>query len=522
MSVRNGISLLLALGAITFLAACGGGSGSPKVIPPPSGAFTASSFSGTYVFSVAGTDATTTSSSFFALVGTITADGAGHITGGSVDINDPNIGGFFPAQAIAATTYTITSDGRGFISNLITPNATFALDFVLTSSSHGLISRFDSLGSGSGTIDLQVSTSQSALQSLAFSLSGTDATSVFLLGSVGAVTLDASGNVTSGTEDFNEGGSSAGMANLAITPTGSSLVLSSGNSGTATLITSFGALNFDVWAVDSTHLKLIETDAAAVLAGDAFTQQTTVPAENLVFTLAGADGTGNALVAGGLLTAVGDGTFINGLEDFNDGGVIGTNPAFTGTCATFTAGRCELHLTGFGNGAFIFAAYPSSGGIQLLEVDSLGQLQGAAYAQTATAFTTGQGYGFNLSGTNGAEVDDIAEFTAGTSNINGIIDENDLGAPLAPVALVGTYAPDSPADGRGSISVPSAKTFIGGLGLEYYVIDSSTALFIEGDSTQLGVGVFQLQNTPGSAAGAQAHFSTVRPLVRTHAAVRHK
>jgi hypothetical protein len=277
--------------------------------------------------------------------------------------------------------------------------------------------------------------------------------------------------------------------------------------------------------VDSTHLKLIETDTTAVLAGDAFTQQTSIPAENLGFTLAGADSTGNALAAGGLVTSDGNGNLTNGLEDFNDGGVIGTQPSFTGTCATFVAGRCELHLTGFSNGVaqpFIFAAYPSSGGIQLLEVDSGGQLQGTAYAQTATSFTTGQGYGFNLSGTNGAEVDDIAEFTAGATNITGILDENDLGAPLAPVTLTGTYTPDSPADGRGSILVPSARTLIGGLNLEYYVIDSSTVLFIEGDQSQLAVGVFQLQNTPGSAAAAQAHFSTVRPLVRTHTAVRHK
>lgn len=526
MSVRKGIALLLALSALTFLPACGGGGSRVIVVPPPSGAFSNSSLSGTYVFSISGTDANSTTSSFFAMVGSITADGGGNITGGSVDINDPNIGGFFPAQAISPTTYSITPDGRGFISKLVTPSGTFGLDFVLTSKSHGLISRFDALGSGSGTIDLQTSTSQSSLQSLAFSLSGTDATSAFLLGSVGAVTLDASGNVTSGTQDFNEGGSSAGMADLPITPTGSFLVLSSGNSGTATLISSFGTLKFNVWAVDSAHLKLIETDTTAVLAGDAFTQQTSVAAGNLAFTLAGADSTGNALVAGGLVTTDGSGNFTNGLEDFNDGGVIGTQPTFTGTCTAFTAGRCQLSLTGFSNGtaqAFVFAAYPSSAGIQLLEVDSLGQLQGAAYAQTATAFTTGQGYGMSLSGTNGLEVDDIAEFTAGTSNITGIIDENDLRAPLAPVALTGTYTPDSPADGRGSISVPSAKTFIGTLNLEYYVIDSSTALFIEGDQSQVAVGLFQLQNTASSAASASpAHFSSVRPVVRTHAAVRHK
>jgi hypothetical protein len=524
MSVRNGIALLLALAALSFLIACGGSS-SPKVVPPPSGAFNNNRLSGTYVFSILGTDANSSTASFFALVGTLTADGSGNITGGTVDINDPNIGGFFPSQPISATTYTITSDGRGFIRTLVTPNGTFALDFVLTSSAHGLISRFDAFGSGSGTLDLQSSASQSSLQSLAFSLTGTDASSTFLLGSVGAFTLDASGNVTSGTQDFNEGGSSAGIADLPMTTPGSSLVLSSSTSGTAVLDTSFGSLTFNVWVVDSTHLKLIETDAAAVLSGDAFTQQTSISSGQLAFTVAGADSTGNALVAGGLATSDGNGNLTNGIEDFNDGGVPGTQSPFTGTCTSFVAGRCQLALTGFSNGvaqAFQFAAYPSSGGVQLLEVDSFGQMQGAAYVQTATSFAASEGYGLNLSGTNGHEVDDIAEFTAGTSNVTGILDENDLGAPLAPVTLSGTYTPDSPADGRGSISVPNLKTFIGTLNLEYYVVDSSTVLFIEGDSSQLGVGTFQLQNTPGSGGAAQAHLSIMRPAIRSHAALRRK
>src|ERR1700688_3509291 len=421
MSVHKGLVLLLALFALAFLVACGGGS-LPKVVPPPSGAFSASNLKGTYVFSIAGTDANSTTISFFAITGTVSFDGNGNITGGTVDINDPNIGGFFPAATVGTSTYRITADGRG-TGTLVTPQGNFALDFVLTSNGHGLVTRFDTLGSGSGTLDLQNTTSLTLVQSYTFSLSGTDSSGQFLLGSVGTFTLDSSGNITAGSQDFNEGGSSAGMTNLSFT-SGSKMAVTPPTSGTAVLATSsaFGSLSFDVWPIDSTHLKLIETDPGAVLAGDAFAQQTSFPAGQLVFTLAGADSGGIALAAGGFVTSDTNGNLTNGLEDFNDGGVTGIQPPFTGSCTSISAGgRCQLALTGFSNGAaqaFQFAAYPSSAGIQLLEVDSLGQMQGAAYLQTATSFTASDGYGLNLSGTNGAQVDDIAEFTAGRATSN--------------------------------------------------------------------------------------------------------
>jgi hypothetical protein len=523
MSPRNPIVLLLALSTLSLLVGCG--SSSPTGTAPPSGGFSNSNFSGTYVISMLGADANFTSEteSFFAIVGTITADGQGNITGGTVDINDPDIGGVFPGQAVSASHYTVGKDGRA-TGTLVTPEGNFGLDFVLTSNGHGLISRFDGNGSGSGTLDIQGSASQSALTSLAFSLTGSDATSSFLLGSVGAFTLDGSGSgtITSGTTDFNEGGSSAGLANLNL---GGSLVLTSSTTGTAVLSSAFGPISFDVWVIDSTHLKLIETDTLAVLAGDAFTQQTSIPASTLAFTLSGSDSSGNAFAAGGLAASDGNNNF-NGIEDFNDGGVANTVPTFTGTCTAFVAGRCQLTLTGFSNGtsqAFQFAVYPSSGGIQLLEVDSLGQMQGTAYTQAATSFTASDGYGFNLSGENSnGEVDDIAEFQAGsptaTPNLApGILDENDLGSPQSPVAFSGTYTPDSAGDGRGSISVPSINTFNEVLTLQYYVVDSSTVVFVEVDQGQLGVGTFELQSAASSPSTAHPTISMLRPLIRAHA-----
>jgi hypothetical protein len=532
MSVRNALVLFLALSALSLLVGCG--SSSPHVAPSAGGSFGVSNLKGTYVISMAGEDlnVAANSLSYFAIVGTITADGAGNITGGTVDINDPNLSAV-PAlgQTLIASKYTLGTDGRG-TGTLNTPEGIFGLDFVLTSNGHGLITRFDNGGSGSGTIDIQGSASQSGLTTVAFSLSGTDATSSFLLGSVGAASLDSSGNIqAASTQDFNE--STSVFADL---PLSGSVVLTSSTSGTATLTTSsiFGTLAFDVWVVDSTHLKLIETDTGAVLVGDAYTQTaTSTPNATLVFTLEGLDSAAAPFVAGGIVATDANGNISSGIEDYNDAGTPNTVPNFSGTCTSVnTVGRCQLALTSFSNGLsqnFQFAAYPSSGGTLLLEVDSFGLTQGAAYVQSATSFAP-DGYGLDLSGFNfsneGLEFDDIAQFnatSATTSNMTGILDENDLGGPLTPAGLAGTYTPDSPPTGRGMIAVPNINNLNGTLNLEYYVVDSSTAVFIDVDGAQIGVGTFEVQSASSSpSAAVRPAIPMVRPMFHAHAASRRK
>jgi len=538
--------LLIALTAISslfFMAACGS---SNSLVPPNNNGFTNGNLSGTYVLSISGTDITADTFSFFAIVGTITADGNGNITGGTVDINDPDLGGtgVFLAQTVSANTYNISPDGRG-TGTLVTPVATFGLDFVLTSGGHGLITRFDGVGSGSGTLDLQGSATQSSLASLAFSLSGANAgvNPAGDVGTVGAFTLNTStGLVTTGIQDFNFDNSSAGLTGLPIATT-SSLVLTSGTNGTAALTTSgpFGSLAFDVWVIDSTHLKLIETDTSSGLAlsGDAFTQQTSFTAGQLVFTISGQDFSGGPFAAGGYVTTTSDGSLSNGIEDFNDSGTAVLGRPFTGSCAgaTLTAGRCQLDLNGFTNASF--AAYPSSGGVLLLENDSntLALTQGAAFAQTATSFAAPAGYGLNLSGINanpifasGAEVDDIAQFnasTAATNNMVGVLTENDLTIPCPNPAsgcypLLGTYIPDPTRIGSGSIVATTTGSLIGGLSLEYYVVDGSTMLFVEGDSSQIAIGTFEAQSSSGSGGPAQSRMTIVHPAVRPHGALRSK
>jgi len=515
---RRGKRLFLALAAVSsfaLLAGCGSSSGGAPINPQ---GFSNSSLSGTYVFSFSGTDVTNNNVSFFAVVGALVADGKGNFSSGTMDINDPSLAAalnsstnVFPAES-ATGTYSVTSDGRGSGKITVTINGTgvpFGLDFVLTStgglnpvSSHGLITRFDGNGTGSGTIDLQTTgITQSSLQgSYAFGFSGIDPSSN-LFATVGAFSLDASGNAT-GLQDFNDNGVSPGEP-AGLTLSGNVTVGSPVT--TAALNTSSGDFTFDVYIVDNTHLKFIETDELAILAGDAFTQQTSIPAGVYAYTMEGLDNNTNPLAMAGFFTSDGTSAISAGLEEFNDFGATSSVTGFSGSYTPFTGGRTELTLNNFynGNGALTgpitFAAYPSSGGIQLLEVDnsrSGAVTGGVALAQgTTTTIATSQGYGLNLTAVNFAgvqefEEDDIAQFTVSANNtFKGVEDINDEGSGARDQGFSGTLTPDSSIPGHGS-----AKS--NQFNFNYYVANNgSTVLILETDNVQLGVGSFLLQNT---------------------------
>ncbi len=532
MSVRNTLVLSLALSTMSLLVGCG--SSGPKAVAPPTGGFTTSSLSGTYVFSFSGTDVSAANlqlaPTYFSVVGALTASN-GALTG-TIDVVDPELEAVLnlsspvlTAQALTGGSYTITPDGRGSGTIRISPNGTnveFGLDFVLMTPSHGLITRFDTNGTGSGTIVLQDGTlTQSALTSYAFSLSGVDSSAVNPFVTSGAFTLGGTSTISAGLQDINDDNNSS--TNLPLT--GSLTLGAAGSAGSAALTATgspYGTLSFDVWPIDATHMKLIEVDGLEAIEGDAFTQQATISSGQLVYTLAGLDIPSQAvLYSGGFLTYTAPTTIASGYEDINDGGSIGSSLTVAGSLTATGGGRYELILGGLynsaaGAGTYDFAAYPTAdGSILLMEDDNLGVTTGTAFFQTAQTFASAQGYGLNLTGGNaefpgnsgGGEVDDIAEFTATSGTVQncssggtlsqGIIDENDEGTTgfKLPLGPNGSYCFDSTGSGRGELVYPETGTFIGTLNLDFYVANSSTILFIDADSgAQTGVGTFQLQN----------------------------
>lgn len=512
MSLSNRVLLpTIALVSLAFLVACSSSSNSGN--PPPTGGFSNSDLKGTYVFSVVGSDAV---GDVVAMTGTFAANGtggSGGITGGAIDVNDSGFTGSVTNNPITGGTYSVGADGRGEAQlTTTTPfGNSITVDFVLNSNAGGMITWFDSNGSGSGTLDLQTSATQPPAGTYVFGLSGAviGLSGPLPVATAGVVTLDGSGNAT-GSMDYNNN-----LTPSALTINSGSSVLV-GTTSSAAFFTSGGELIFDVYPIDSTHLKFISTTSAPVLSGDLFSQTSaSFPSGTLVFTMAGLDyGNSEApLALGGVMTS--DGSSIsNGAEDFNDSGTADTTPnAFSGTI-TASGARFLLQLNTFENGAdgeigtFTFAAYPSSGGVQLVEIDGGGVTSGAAYVQTPGAsLAPTQGYGMNLTASNagGYEEDDIAEFVSTSNSFTGHVDINDEGSPSSH-GLSGSYALDSPATGRGEITNCNAFNGV------FYATSNSDFLFLETDSNQLGLGALQLQNASSTAKSdlAARHLAVLR------------
>jgi hypothetical protein len=531
MSARKAIVLIITLATLSLLVACG--SSSPK--PNPVGA-TKNSLNGTYVFSSTGVDV---NGAFLTMAGTLDANGTGGITGGTMDLIGQEITPPSPvAQAITGGTYTISTDGRGQIT-INTQGINFTLDFVLMSASHGLITEYDANGTGSGTIDLQTTVTQSQITgSYAFGLSGTGpGTSGLPFSTVGALTLDSTGAATSGVEDINNDGI---PSNLTITPTTSSVNLGT-TPGTAVIANSGGtSYTFDVYPIDSTHFKLIETDGTLLLSGDAYTSGSSLPIGAAVYTMEGFDSSGLPIGEGGWLNFSSTGVISAGLEDFDDGGGTagtigtGTSTALTGSLSALTDGRSELSFTAFVNGAandvpqaYLFAAYPftytGGSGVQLLEIDG-GLTSGALYPQTGTSLAAAN-YGFNLSAINFSgvsggggefEEDDIAQFLTTSGGFSGAVDLNDEATLTFDKSLSGSFTntPAIDSNGRG---LATSNYF----DFSFYSVDGSTFLVLETDAGQTGVGTFQSQGAISTGSAARPVPALLRPMIR-HGALKKK
>lgn len=529
MSFSRRFVLAVAYPALAVLAGCGGSNGPARPTPPPTGAFTNSSLNGTYTFSVAGSD----SAGIFTMTGSFVACGCsrGTISSGTVDVVNPS-GATTGASLASKSSYTITPDGRG-VARLFVANGSsvilseFDIAFVLTSSSHGFVIRFDSNGTGSGSIDLQPGPlTQTALTAspYAFLLSGGDLNNA-AMSLAGAFTLDSSGTITSGVADLNADGVSSAQLTLS-----GSVTLGTGTApGQAILTTSAGTFNFSVYAIDATHLKFIESDGNDILAGDAFDQSTTtMPAGTLVFSMTGLNTNADLVAIGGLMDSDGMSAITNGREDVNDGGVIdnNTNPAqafaFTGGFTSAGAGRYQVTLSNFVGGS-VFAAYPSSAGVLMLEMDNVsGEVTAgvAVQQQPGATVSASQGYGLNLtgedlSGFNLTELDEIAEFKTTSTTMKGLADQNDFGNGTATVNVNGTY---TLSNGLGSASFTSGLP-----NLFFYPVTSSTAFFITADTGIAAVGSFAIQSAPGRAAAqASIHRTFLVPVQHVLPHVRRK
>ena len=265
-------------------------------------------------------------------IGVFTADGSGHITGGSDDSS-------VNAAGTAVTgSYNVANDGTGFI-NLNTSLGQISWAITLSSTSKLSLIEADSFANAGGTAELQS----------ASAISATPGTFVFQIhqeisaqnqgpaAEVGSIAL--SGGSGTGSMDENLSGV---FSSPNLTATVSAAATLGRGTGAIVNSTTNLTMNFVYYAVSSTRFVMLVSNVGAVGSGSAELQSGAVGnglSGNYAFGSRGDDG--NAGLAGratvGQFNAA-SGTMTGSL-DFNQDGTTTSCPTFSSTYTPSPSGR---------------------------------------------------------------------------------------------------------------------------------------------------------------------------------------
>lgn len=481
-------------GTVTISASSATGAGTANVTI----LFSDASLLGQYAFSYSGEDA----AGFLAVAGSITFDGLGNVTPGGVE--DVNSGNAVMTNPITGGTYDVGPDGRTTVS-LTTSVATVTFQVTIISPQHALLVRFDTVATGSGTVDLQnkAELSISAISNFySFAVSGINSGG-FPEAIAGNFFADGNGNfpINNAIQDVNNGGS----VTQADTSLQGQIVTFDSNTGRGLLqftSTTKGTLSFAFYIVDHTHIKLVETDTAPILAGDAFSAPNSITLASLTgnnaFTLGGSV-TKGAYAAGGIFTSSGTGTITGGVQDVNLAGrVFAQTIATSGSTYTITPANSNRILLNVSNGTstFTYGVYINSNGTaEMIELDAnVVVASGVAFAQSSTTAPQGN-YALNLTGAVGQGEEDVngAIASSGAAALTGYLDANVTGSLFPNVPLSGSTITVPTTRGRGTVTLQTAAPSPTSFALAYYVVDNQTYLLVEIDSHRVMVGVMSRQ-----------------------------
>jgi hypothetical protein len=527
-----------ALAVVSFAAACGGGGRTVTPPPPPgpgpTGNYSLASLSGTYAFSMSGTD-----NSIFGnpieRIGSFHADGQGNITMAIEDVNDSGSFSTFNFTAAPASTYTVAADGKGTLT-LSHPDANnpstadvFTFSIALTSTSGGLMVETDGSSTMSGNFKLQNITNTFAT-AYAFDFSGMDLGSGDSASFVGQFTTNGVSGVTGGLMDVNDGASASGPLTIqpgTIVPDATNF--SNFGRGTLTLTTTVSSqvlnLSYIFYVVDATHMIFVENDSVAAASGSA-TAQTNAPTTvaafpgSFVFAVGGGAFSTNSfgpLARAGRFTSDANGTLTSVALDEDFSGGVNTFPkagGFSNVSLTIDAtgtGRGTLNFTDVTkNQPFVFVFYmasPTQGFIQDNSANIVADGTLTAQSGTFTAASTAGQYAINWSGVNlvsAFEEDFVGVLpvsSASSNNIsNGVLDFTELGdgkifTDITANGFLTLQGDGSLGGAQGnalqlttSSNAPST-TF----NFRAYVIDSNTILIIGVDNDRIALGTMVRQ-----------------------------
>lgn len=523
---------------------------------------------GTYVFQASGSD----SSGFpYQIAGALALDGtgdtcSGYITSGQQTLNTVSGGSVTtPISGSSGTpcvpgpsSYFVGADGRGSITLVIGQGAnavTETFSLVVLSSSQALIAELDSTGTSAGTLELQDPNAAGTPPTggYAFVASGTDSSALGIaLG--GVADIDSQGNIpgTTSLVDTEYQNNTSFYIECAGADSFGGSVSGPGSFGTVTFTLNAarcfpsGTVQLTGYIVDATHIRLIETDGGFLTAGPAVGQGSatgTFTAASFsgpyVFGVLGLDlqdSYPSTLTSLDAVNADGQGDITAGITDtFFQSLDVQVSDQFTANYQMDDKMIGRVHASHFrfdnrhfptftpdmtfyltGNGAPALVLFGASGGYP-----SLGA--GTAYPQAANtqslSFGNGEAYGIGFTQQNGSENDGTGQITstlnqgAPGGTLSGVVDDfsNGFGAP---VPLAGSFAcPQGAASCPDSFGRFSASTFVPdqtNTGVDYYLIDSDHAFFVETDlvnptnpSGQVALGYFAKRCDVTSATSCQ-------------------
>jgi len=381
---------------------------------------------GQYAFNLIGFN----SSGFNAVVGSISADGSGHITGGEADQN--GINGVHSTSAVSGGLYSVGSDNRG-CATIVTNFGTYTTRFQLGGVSSGVATTGHLMESDAATSSAFIATGELFLQVTANFAAGLNGGYVHYLegwdsasnGRIvcGGVHTSSSGNNSNSEETCNDNGT--------VTHTGPV----TGNVGTYSSIDGNGRFTESVGSNDLVGYMVysggiggiptaltLTTNAAPVLAGQAIQQTGTFGQNSLDGVYAiysnGVNNTTSGKIFFGLYTANGSGSLTQNAYYENDGGTWVSGSAQTSyfysvdsygdtTLSTNTISDAgHLYLVGTGWAVFIDVDGGSFGGFGALQPDngSLGNaaLNGSFFGGTTAVINQAAEADGTIAGLNGA------------------------------------------------------------------------------------------------------------------------
>ena len=306
----------------------------------------------------------------------------------------------------------------------------------------------------------------------------------------GAVTLDASGDVIGGEQDYNDGAfvTSPGEPNTPDTisaATGALVVDPTTGIGTLTLTSSNtsvgvnGVETFAVQFVNANHALIMQFDGTATSSGSLDLQTATAAPGSFAFAISGVNPNYDSVDLGGVFTTSSGGAVTGTIDaDDTDGGVV-TQASLSATSGT-TDSFGRTVVTGVTNPAFgtsiTFVSYivgPEA--LRIIDVDTADSAVGSAFGQGSTGgvantFTNASlgssvfsslGQWDNVYAALGQiGTDAHGNITSGTADDN----ELDYGIQLEGASVGGTYTVGS--NGYGSLTItPGALGDISGFGL---------------------------------------------------------